>query len=355
LGDILTVQSNFAQAIAREVQAKLTPSERARLASSRIVNPDAYELYLKGQFFAAKGTEEGRRTAVRYFEQAIEIDPNNALAYAGIAASYAPLGYYGSVSPVESDSKAVWAATKAIELDDTLSEAHKWLGLTRAVHEWDWPTGERELRQAIELNPGDAGAHNLYAQILMMTGRTQESEAESNEARRLDPLSPGTYALWAERLVWSRQYDQAIEKCQKAIELDPTYPAARLRLGVAYEAKGEYGKAITELERSRDLSGRTPYFLRSLGHAYATAGRKSQAQQILQGLTQDTAKRYVSPFAFALIYTSLGEREQAFDWLEKAYQLRDPSLSTIRGDPRLDLLRGDPRFQDLLRRVHLEP
>jgi TolB-like protein/DNA-binding winged helix-turn-helix (wHTH) protein/Flp pilus assembly protein TadD len=355
LGDILTIQSDFAQAIAREVEAKLTPSERARLASRRIVNTDAYELYLKGQSFAAKGTEEGRKKAIRYFEQAIEIDPNNSLAYAGIAGSYAPLGYYGFVSPVESDNKTVWAATKALELDDTLSEAHAWLGLARSVHEWDWSTGERELQRAIELNPGYASAHSLYAQILMMTGRTQESAAESKEARKLDPLSPILYALWAERLIWTRQYDQAIEKCQKAIELDPTYPVAQLRLGVAYEAKGEYEKAITELETARDLSVRAPYFLRSLGHAYATAGRKGQAQQILQELRRDSAKRYVSPFAFALIYTGLGEKEQAFDWLEKAYQHRDPSLSTIRGDPRLDPLRGDPRFQDLLRRVHLTP
>jgi tetratricopeptide (TPR) repeat protein len=353
LGDILTVQSNFAQAIAREVQAKLTPSERARFATRRIVNAEAYALYLKGQSFAAKGTEEGRRIAVRYFEQAIEIDPNNALAYAGIAGSYAPLGYYGFVSPVESDSKTVWAATKAIELDDTLAEAHTMLGLARAVHEWDWSTGERELLRAIELNPGYAVAHMVYAQILMMTGRTQESAAESNEARKLDPFAPMVYALWAERLVWSRQYDQAIEKCQKAIELDPTYPVAQLRLGVAYGAKGEHEKAITELESARDLSGPAPYFLRSLGYAYATAGRKGQAQQILQKLKQDSATRYVSPFAFALIYTGLAEKEQAFDWLEKAYQQRDPSLSTIRGDPRLDLLREDPRFQDLLGRVHL--
>jgi TolB-like protein/DNA-binding winged helix-turn-helix (wHTH) protein/Flp pilus assembly protein TadD len=355
LGDILTVQSDFAQAIAREVQVKLTPSERVRLASRNTVNAEAYELYLNGLYFSGKATEEGRKQAIQYFERAIEIDPNDALAYAGIAGSYAPLGYYGFVSPAESDSKTVWAATKALELDDTLAEAHSALGLARSVHEWDWLTGEREIRRAIELNPGNAGAHNLYAQILMMTGRTQESAAESKEARKLDPLSPVTYALWAERLVWSREYDQAIEECQKAIELDPTYPVARLRLGVAYEAKGKYEKAIAELESARELSGRAPYFLRSLGHAYATAGRKGQAQQLLQELREDSAKRYVSPFAFALIYTGLGEKEQAFDWLEKAYQQRDPSLSTIGGDPRLDPLRADPRFQNLLRRVGVAP
>jgi TolB-like protein/DNA-binding winged helix-turn-helix (wHTH) protein/Flp pilus assembly protein TadD len=355
LGDILTVQSDFAQAIAREVQAKLTPSERARFGNRHVVNADAYEQYLKGQYFAAKGTEEGRRKAVRYFEQAIEIDPNDALAYAGIAQAYAPLGYYGFVSPIESDNKTVWAATKALELDDTLSEAHASLGLARSVHEWDWSTGERELQRAIELNPGNAGAHALYAQILMMTGRTQESDAESNQARKLDPLSPILYAFWAERLIWTGQYDQAIEQCQKAIELDPTYPVAHLRSGVAYEAKGELEKAITELESARDLSGGAPYFLRSLGHAYATAGRKDQAQQIIRELRQDSTTRYVSPFAFALIYTGLGEKEQAFDWLDKAYRQRDPSLSTIRGDSRLDPLRGDPRFQDLLRRVRLAP
>jgi TolB-like protein/DNA-binding winged helix-turn-helix (wHTH) protein/Flp pilus assembly protein TadD len=355
LGDILTMQSDFAQAIAREVEAKLTPSERARLGTRQVVNADAYEADLKGRYFSQKGTEEGRQKALHYFEQAIEIDPNDALAYAGIAQLYGPLGYDGYVSPVESDSKMVWGATKALELDDTLAEAHAALGLARSVHEWDWPTGEREFRRAIDLNPGYATAHWWYAQILMMTGRTQESLAESNQAGKLDPLSPRWSALWAERLIWARQYDQAIEKCQKALELDPALAVAHLRLGIAYQEKGEYEKAIAELERARDLSPGGIYFLRSLGNAYAVAGRKGQAQQVLREIREDSTRRYVSPFSFALIYTGLGDKEQAFEWLQKAYQQRDPSLSTLRGDPRLDPLRSDPRFQDLLRRVRLAP
>jgi TolB-like protein/Flp pilus assembly protein TadD len=355
LDDILSVQSDFAQAIAREVSAKLTPAERAQFGSRHLVNADAYEIYLKGRYFWQKGGEQERRRALLYFEQAIEIDPNNALAYAGIAQVYGPLGYRGYISPVESDSKMVWAATKALELDDAIAEAHAALGLARSVHEWDWPTGEREFRRAINLNPGYATAHSWYAQILMMTGRTEESLAESNQAGKLDPLSPSMYALWAEQLTWAGQYDQAIEKCNKALELDPNSATAHLRLGIAYEAKKDYEKAIAELEKARDLSKRSAYFLRSLGHAYAKAGRSGQAQQVLLELKEDSTKGYVSPFSFALVYAGRGDKQQAFDWLEKAYQQRDPSLSTMGRDPRLDPLRSDPRFRDLLRRVRLGP
>jgi TolB-like protein/DNA-binding winged helix-turn-helix (wHTH) protein/Flp pilus assembly protein TadD len=353
LDDMLSVQSDFAQAIAREVNAKLTPAERARFGSRHVVNPDAYEVYLKGRYFLQKVGEQERLRALRYFEQAIEIDPDDALAYAGIAQVYGPLGYCGYISPAESDSKMEWAATKALELDDSIAEAHAALGLARSVHEWDWPMGEREFRRAIDLNPGYATAHSWYAQILMMTGRTEESLAENNQAEKLDPLSPGRYALLAEQLTWAGQYDQAIEKCNKALELEPSSATAHLRLGIAYEAKKDYEKAIAELEKARDLSDRSAYFLRSLGHAYAEARRRGQAHQVLLELREYSKRRYVSPFSFALVYTGLGDREEAFDWLEEAYQQRDPSLSTMRRDPRLDPLRSDPRFRDLLRRVRL--
>jgi TolB-like protein/DNA-binding winged helix-turn-helix (wHTH) protein/Tfp pilus assembly protein PilF len=354
LVDILAVQSDFAQSIAREVRAKVTPAERARLKSRRMVNVDAYDLYLKGRSLL-DGTDEDRKRAIAYFEQAIEIDPKDALIYAGIGQAYGPLGYRGYVPPAESDSKMVWAATKALELDDSLAEAHTALGLARSVHEWDWAAGEREFRRAIDLNPGYATAHSFYAQILMMTGRTGEGLAESDQAARLDPLSPGMYALWAERLVWARQYDQAVEKCQKALELAPGSPTPHMRLGIAYEQKKEYSKAVAELEEARNLSPESTYFLRSLGHVYGASGRKSRAQQVLQQLRGDTARHYVSPFSFALIYTGLGEKEQAFEWLERCYHQRDPALATLRADPRFDPLRPDPRFADLLSRIHLNP
>lgn len=354
LVDILVVQSDLAQSIAREVQAKVTPSELARLKSRRTVNVDAYDLYLKGRSLF-DGTDDDRKRAIAYFEQAIEIDPKDALIYAGIGQAYGPLGYRGYIPPAESDSKMVWAATKALELDDTLAEAHTALGLARSVHEWDWAAGEREFRRAIDLNPGYATAHSFYAQILMMTGRTEEALAESDQAARLDPLSPGTYAFWAERLVWARQYDKAIEKCQKALEWAPGSPTPHMRLGIAYEQKREYSKGIAELEMARNLSPESTYFLRSLGHAYGASGRKSRAHQVLRQLREDTARHYVSPFSFALIYTGLGEKEQAFAWLERCYQQRDPALATLRADPRFDPLRSDPRFVDLLHRVHLNP
>jgi TolB-like protein/DNA-binding winged helix-turn-helix (wHTH) protein/Flp pilus assembly protein TadD len=354
LVDILVVQSDFAQAIAHEVQAKLTPSDRARLETRRMVNVDAYDLYLKGGSLLA-GTDEDRKRAISYFEQAIEIDPKDPLIYAGVGLAYGPLGYYGYVSPVESDSKMVWAATKALELDESLAEAHATLGLARSVHEWDWSTGEREFRRAIDLNPGYADAHGLLAQILMMRGQTEEALAESSQAAELDPLSPGIYASWGQRLVWARQYDEAIEKCQKALQWDPGSPRLHMCLGMAYELKREYGKAVAELEQARSRSAGSPYYVRSLGHAYAVSGREGQTQQVLTELKEASKSRYVSPFCFALIYTGLGDKEQAFKWFETAYQQRDPALSTIRADPRFDPVRSDPRFQDLLRRVRLEP
>jgi TolB-like protein/DNA-binding winged helix-turn-helix (wHTH) protein/Tfp pilus assembly protein PilF len=258
LVDILVVQSDLAQSIAREVQAKVTPSERARLKSRRTVNVDAYDLYLKGRSLF-DGTDDDRKRAIAYFEQAIEIDPKDALIYAGIGQAYGPLGYRGYIPPAESDSKMVWAATKALELDDTLAEAHTALGLARSVHEWDWAAGEREFRRAIDLNPGYATAHSFYAQILMMTGRTEEALAESDQAARLDPLSPGTYAFWAERLVWARQYDKAIEKCQKALEWAPGSPTPHMRLGIAYAQKREYSR---HRGTGKALSPESTYFLR---------------------------------------------------------------------------------------------
>jgi TolB-like protein/DNA-binding winged helix-turn-helix (wHTH) protein/Flp pilus assembly protein TadD len=352
LTDILAVQSDLAQSIAREVQAKVTPSEQARLGSRRMVNVDAYDLYLRGHSLI-DGTDEDRRKAVEFFNQAINIDPNDALIYAGIGRAYGPLGYRGYVPPAESDSKMVWAATKALELDENLAEAHVALGLARSVHEWDWAAGEREFRRAIDLNPGYASAHSLYAQILMMQGRIEESLIESDKAATLDPF--GSYALWAEQLVWARRYDQAIEKCQKALGWSPGSPTLHLRVGIAYEQNGEYSKAVAELEQARDLSPSSTYFLRSLGHAYAVSGKRDQAQEVLRQLKEDSTKRYISPFSFALIYTGLGEKEHAFEWLEKAYQQRDPGLATLRADPRFDLLRADSRFTDLLKRIHLNP
>jgi len=350
LTDILAVQSDLAQAIAREVQAKVTPSEQARLGSKRMVNVDAYDLYLRGHSLI-DGTDEDRRKAVEFFNQAISIDPNDALIYAGIGRAYAPLGYRGYVPPAESDSKMVWAATKALELD--LAEAHAALGLARSVHEWDWAAGEREFRRAIDLNPGYATAHSWYAQILMMQGHIEESLIESDKAARLDPF--GSYALWAEQLVWARRYDQAIEICQKAFAWSPGSPTLHLRVGIAYEQTGEYIKAVEELEQARNLSPGSTYFLRSLGHAYAVSGKGKQAYEVLRELKEDGAKHYISPFSFALIYTGLGEKEQAFAWLERCYNQRDPALATLRADPRFDPLRPDPRFADLLRRIHLNP
>jgi len=353
--DILALQSDVAKAIGRQIELKLTPEQLARFADKRQVNPECYDLYLKGRYYLNKRTEEGFKKAVEYFRQAIEKDPNYARAYAGLADSYSFLGdtTYGVRSPRETMPKAKAAAMKALELDETLAEAHTSLAAIQETFEWEWSSAEKEYKRAIELNPGYATAHHWYAVYLAQMGRLDESIAEMRRAEEDDPLSPIISENTGLMFYFARHYDQAIEQYRKAFELDPNLVIAHYDLGRAYARKGLYDEAIAEFQKAVKLSGGQPLYVAGLASAYGVAGRKAQAIKIVKELKDRSKLEYVSPYEIALVYVSLGETNHAFEWLEKAYQERSSFKDELRAAPELDGLRSDPRFDDLLKRMRL--
>ena len=351
LGDILALQSEVARAIAKEVKIKLTPHQQARLTCARPVNPEAYEAYLKGSYYWNKFTEEGFKRALEYFKQAIEKDPVYASAYAGLAESYATLGFFSTV-PKEAFLKAEEAALKALEIDDTLAQAHTSLGLSRLFYDWDWLTAEREFQRALELNPGYALAHHGYALYLMAMARLDEALVEEKRALELDPLSLRINTALGWVFYFARQFQQAIEQYRKTLELDPNFVMAYWQLGLAYEQKAMYKEALEEFQNGVVSSGGGPIYLALLGHGYGVAGKRGKALKILNELKQRAEGKYVAPYDIAIIHIGLGEREQGFEWLEKAYEDRIGRLVFLNVEPIFDSLRSDPRFQDLLRRMN---
>ena len=356
LTNILALQGEVARAIAREIRIAVTPEEEVRLAGARSVNPEAYEAYLKGRFFWNKRTHEGLKQSLEYFQQAVELDPGYALAYAGLADSYAVLRDYGSLTPQETYTRARAAALKALEIDDTLGEAHASLAIIRVRRDWDWVGAEQEFKRAIELYPGYTTAHHWYAIFLTVMGRLDEARGEIKRAQQLDPLSlvVKTASAWPV-YVSARQYEQAIGELRTAIALDPNFAGAHNRLGRVFLLTGLYEEAIAELQKGVTLSRASSYMLADLGYAYAVVGRKAEAAKVLDELQELSRRRYVGPSHIALIYTGLAERDRALDWLEKAYKEHDTELVFLKVDPRFDPLRSDPRFQDLLRRMNFPP
>ncbi len=355
LSDILTLQDEVARAIATEIQVKLTPHEQTRLASARPVNPEAHEAYLLGRFYWNTRTQEGLEKALAYFQQALEKDPHYAPAYAGMADYYSILPFYSRSTPKEVFPKAKAAALKALEIDNTLAEAHAALAYTMAYYDWDWAGAEREFKRAIELNPNSNTAHQAYSRLLSVTGRPEEAQAEMQGAQELDPLSLLPLGNMAMLSYFGGQYDLAIKQLQRTLELDPNFPVAPWGMGLAYEQKGMYEEAIAAFQRAESIAGGSPNVAASLGHAYAVSGRRREAEKIIAELKEQSKKKYVSSYQIALIYAGLGEKNQAFAWLQKAYEERSTLLAYFEMDPRLAPLRSDPRFQDLLRRIGLPP
>jgi serine/threonine protein kinase/Tfp pilus assembly protein PilF len=355
LRDILSLQSEVAQAIAQEIKIKLTPQERARLGRVHRVDPEAHDAYLRGRFHWNKRTEEALTEAIAYFKNAIEKDPSYALAYAGLADAYNILGFYAVRPPRETFPKAKAAALKALELDDTLAEARASLGYAKSCYDWDWLASEKVFKQAIELNPGYPIAHQWYGSTLTMMGRHDEAIAEQRRAQELDPLSVVISASVGWLLYYARRFDEAIEQSRKTLEMDPNFALAHLWLGWAYEQTGRYKEASEEAKKAVTLSGGSPYYRASLGHAYAQSGMKVEAEKILEELNEVPQRMYVSPYFLAEIYTGLGENEEAFRWLERAYEERANLLVFLKVEPKVDPLRSDPRFQDLLRRMNFPP
>jgi TolB-like protein len=356
LRDVLALQSEVARAIANEIRLKLTPQEQTRLASARPVNPEAYRLCLLGRFHWNKRTEEGFKNAIDHFQRALEIDPGYAPAYAGLADSYICLSDRGFLPPKEAIPRGKAAAQKALEIDESLAEAHTSLALAYWEYDWDWPACEREYKRAIELNPNYATAHQWYALYLSAMKRHAEALAEAQRAQQLDPLSPIIsvgVALYG--YFYTRQYDEAIRRLRDTLSLFPDFAVAYFSLGGAYVASGTYQEAIVAYQKARSLSGASAAEVAALGQAYAKGGIRGYYLWELRRLREESKHRYVRAVAFAYLFAGLGEKDQAFSYLEKAYEDRDYQLNLLQISPRFDPLRSDPRFQDLLQRMNFPP
>ncbi len=353
LRDTLALQSKVARAIADQIRINLNPQEQAALKSVKVVNPEAYEAYLKGRFFWNKRTADGLKVALAYFNQAIEEDPKYAQAYSGMADTYALLGdwQYAAMTPKEALPKAKAAAIKALDLDSALGEAHNSLAFCLDAFDWDLDSAGKEFRRAIELNPGYATAHHWYAWHLSLLGRYDEAIAEMRKAETLDPLSLIINADLAELLVIAHSYDESILQSHKTIEMDPNFALAHNQLAQAYLQKHMPEEAVQELQKAVQLSGGSPTCVASLARAYAASGERGEAVKLLNDLKKRSGPSYSDASEIAAIYASLGDSDQAMDWLEKAYEERFNPGVLLR--PGYDPLRSDPRFQDLLRRVGL--
>jgi serine/threonine-protein kinase len=351
--DVLALQSEVAQAIAQEIQATLTPEERSLLATSRPVDPEAHEAYLKGRYYLNKRTPEALQKGLEYFQQAINKDPEFGLAYAGLGLSYVLLEGYGVLPPGEAFPKARAAATKALEIDETLAEAHTQLGNIHWRYYGDWEVAEREWKRAIELEPNSARAHYIYGYNLGHTGRAEESILEIQRARELDPLSLITNANVGYIYYLARDYDQAIAEYRKVLEMDPNFGIAHFLLGRVYVEKGMHKESIEEFQEALRLSGHSAGAMAELGYGYAAAGQTADALRMLDELRELSGEGWVPPGWVAHIYIGLGDNDQAIQWLEKAYQQHSTSgIQSVKVDPLFDPLRSDPRFQDLLRRMN---
>ncbi|HEY1272169.1 MAG TPA: winged helix-turn-helix domain-containing protein [Terriglobales bacterium] len=347
--DILSLQAEVAQAIAREIRIKLTPVDEARLAKSHPVDPEAYEAYLKGRYcWNRRPAELGK--AIQYFEHATARDPGYAAALTGLADCLNSLTVYSLAPASEGSVKAKHLAQRALEIGDSLAEAHTALALA-TIYEYDFSTAEREFERAIELNPRYAYAHAVFSNLLAWTGRYEEAYTEVHRALRLDPLSSITNSMVGWVYLYGRRYDQAIEQLQKTLELDPRSGISWAFLGWAQSCKSQHESAITSLRKSSEIyPGSGP--IAWLGQAYATAGYRGEALKILEQLQELSKQQYVSPYGAGRIYAALGQTEEAFLWLETAYEQRAHWMVWLKFDPVFDDLRSDPRFQDLMHRMN---
>jgi eukaryotic-like serine/threonine-protein kinase len=353
LADLLAVQSDIAREVSQRLDSRLSADDRKKLTKGSTDSPEAYRLYLKGKFYTDKFTKEGFDTGIDYFNQAIAVDPNYALAYSGLAYNYInQIDWF--MPPSEAGPKAKQAAEKALAIDESDARAHLALALVTHWYQWDWAAAESEFKRTIALSPNNTEAHTYYSWFLAPMGRNDEAVAEARRAEQADPLSPLASFSLGSVLVFVRQWDQAIEQLHRAIELDPTYWFSHNFLGRAYEQKRKYPEAIAEFQRALEVEKDNGEIWAGLGYAYTVSGQKAEAQKILDHLKEMSTHGWVASYNFAVIYAGLGEKDQAFTLLEQAYKDRSYYLATyFATDERLDNLRSDTRFDDLRKRIGL--
>jgi eukaryotic-like serine/threonine-protein kinase len=354
VSDLLSMQRAIASQITSNLRLKLSGAEQSRLNKHHTDNPEAYQLYLKGHFYFDKRTEDGMKKAIDYFDQAIARDPSFALAYSGLADTYTLAGAQnatlGGSPSKEMFPKAMAAAKKAVEADDTLAEAHVSLAHITLYHR-DWARAEQEYKRALELNPNYGTAHHWYGLGLMLNGRSDEALAELKRAQELEPVSlPINTSLgW---VMWARRdYDMGAEQLRKTLDMNPNFLLAHYRLAKIYVNHGMYEAAISEFQQSAKLSDDGPLAIAGLGQAYAMSGNRIKALEMLAQLQKRSSEVFISPYHTAIIYAGMGEKDQAFAWLEKALAEGDGSLILMKIDPGLDTLRSDPRYADLVHRA----
>ena len=351
VGDLLRVESDIAREVSQRLRSKSSAADQQKLALGSTENPEAYQLYLKGGHYTSKFTKDGFDKGLANLNQAIAIDPNYALAYSALGSNYINQDDW-FIAPKTAGPKARQAAQKALELDESNADAHVVLAIESQWYEWDWAGAEREFKRAIELNPDNGDARGYYSWFLPTMGRGDEAVAEAKRGLQIDPLSTGLNGNLGSVFVFTHQWDKAIEQLRTSIDLDPNYWFDHYYLGRAYEQKGRFPEAIAAFKQGISLGGVTEVWS-SLGHVYAVAGKREEAQKVLDHLKELSVHEYVAPYNFAVIYAGLGDKDEAFVWLNRAYQERSYLLTYLTVDERLDDLHSDPRFDELRRRVGL--
>jgi len=345
--DIFAVQDVIAEKVAAALKIRLGGNEKKHPTE----NVEAYQLYMKGRYHLAKGTPPDTRNSISYFQQAIEIDPGCARAYLGLSQAYGVLGIFGEMPTAEAFPKARAAEQKALEIDDTLGEAHASRCMGLFWSDWDWPAAEKECLRALEINPNSADSHGYYAIVLSNTGRHAEALAQAKLARELNPVDLGISALEGQYLLHAGRADEALIQLQKTSELEPKFPMSHLFAASAYIEKGMFAEAIAESRKEYELSGRNDIPFGT--YALAKSGKRDEARAALKELLDLSATKYVPPYNIALICNALEMRDDALGWLEKAFEQRDPKMTFLKVEPKWNNLRNEPRFIDLMKRMKL--
>jgi len=352
MSDLIETQEEIARQVTEKLRLKISNKHRQQLGKRYTENTAAYQLYLKGRYSWNKRTEEGLHKAVEFFEQAIKKDPHYALAYTGLADTFTMLSVYGGLEPGAAYSQAREAAVRALEIDDKLAEAHTSLAGVKEYYEWDFAGAERKYRRAIELNPRYSVAHHWYSHHLMAMGRFAEAVGEIDLAHELDPLSLSINVSVGLAFYWGHQFERAAEGFKKTLELDSSFALAHVLLGQTYGQQGRHEAAIEELQKARALD-KTPQVNAILSHAYALSGRREEAEHLLAELDTLSNREYVPSYFIAAIYAALDQPDEAFRWLERAFEEHSAWLVWLKVDPKLDALHSDRRFAELLRRIGL--